>query len=131
MKTPSLSVIAAITAMVITATAQATETNLRAQPLRLAQSIPEEPIYGSQMMTEQERNEHRAQLRSAATEQERDQIRRTHHDQMRARAKERGVTLPEEPPPRGQGLGPGPGAGPGSGAGAGPGSGAGPRGGGR
>ena len=90
-------------------------------PLLLAQSIPEEPVYGSQMMTDQERNEHRAQLRAAKSEEERDQIRRAHHDHMRQRAQERGVTLPEEPAARGggTGLGPGPGAGPGAGPGGG------------
>jgi len=96
-------------------------TALAPPPLLLAQSIPEEPVYGSQMMTEQERNEHRAQLRAAKSEEERDQIRRAHHDHMRHRAQERGVTLPEEPAARGggTGLGPGPGAGPGGGMGVG------------
>jgi 1,2-phenylacetyl-CoA epoxidase catalytic subunit len=70
-------------------------------------------------MTEQERNEHRAQLRAAKSEEEREQIRRAHHDHMRHRAQERGMTLPDEPPARGggTGLGPGPGVGPGGGAG--------------
>lgn len=97
------------------------DTTLSPLPLLLAQSIPEEPVYGSQMMTEQERNEHRTQLRAAKSEEERDQIRRAHHDHMRQRAQERGVTLPEEPAARGggTGLGPGPGAGPGAGPGGG------------
>jgi hypothetical protein len=102
----------------------ASENRGTALPILLAQSIPEEPVYGSQMMTEQERNEHRAQLRAAKSEEEREQIRRAHHDHMRQRAQERGMTLPDEPPARGggTGLGPGPGAGPGTG----PGGGAGP-----
>lgn len=97
----------------------ASENRSTALPILLAQSIPEEPVYGSQMMTEQERNEHRAQLRAAKSEEEREQIRRAHHDHMRHRAQERGMTLPDEPPARGggTGLGPGPGAGPGGGAG--------------
>ena len=97
----------------------ASENRGAALSILLAQSIPEEPVYGSQMMTEQERNEHRAQLRAAKSEEEREQIRRAHHDHMRHRAQERGMTLPDEPPARGggTGLGPGPGAGPGGGAG--------------
>lgn len=101
------------------AVAHASEARRFTTPLLLAQAIPEEPIYGAQMMTEQERSEHRAALRAAKNEQEREQIRRTHHDHMQSRAKERGVTLPDEPPPRGagRGMGPGPGMGPGSGPG--------------
>lgn len=95
----------------------ASETRGTALPILLAQSIPEEPVYGSQMMTEQERNEHRAQLRAAPSEEAREQIRRAHHDHMRQRAQERGITLPEEPPARGSGTGFGPGPGGGAGTG--------------
>jgi hypothetical protein len=69
----------------------------------------QETIYGSQLMTEQERAEHRDRMRAAKTDQEREKIRLDHHKKMQARAKERGVTLPEEPPPRGGGQGKGPG----------------------
>lgn len=71
------------------------------------------PIYGSQLMSNQERIEHRNKMRSAKTAEEREQIRVQHHDQMQLRAKERGVNLPETPPPRGsgQGRGMGPGGG--------------------
>lgn len=62
-------------------------------------------IYGSELMTEQERNLHREQMRNAKTEQERKQIQNEHHQLMQKRAKERGVTLPETPPPRGMGPG--------------------------
>ena len=58
-------------------------------------------------MTQQERNEFRARMRAAKTVQEREQIRNQHHEQMQIRAKERGVTLPDEPPARGGGMGPG------------------------
>lgn len=78
-------------------------------------------IYGSQLMTRQERNEFRARMRAAKTVQEREQIRNQHHEQMQIRAKERGVTLPDEPPARGGGMGPG--AGGGMGGGMGPGGG--------
>lgn len=69
------------------------------------------PIYGSQIMTNQERIEHRAKLRAAKTAQEREQVRLEHHEQMKLRAKERGVALPDEPPAQGGGMGPGGGMG--------------------
>jgi hypothetical protein len=72
-------------------------------------------IYGSQLMTQQERNEYRARMRSAQSLQEREQIRAEHHERMRVRAKERGVMLPDQPPARGRMMGPGGGMGPGSG----------------
>jgi hypothetical protein len=87
------------------------------------------PIYGSQLMTSQERIEYRNRMRAAKTAKEREQIRLEHHAQMQERAKERGVTLPDEPPARGLGRGMGPGAGMGGGAGPGAGSGMGPGGG--
>lgn len=76
-------------------------------------------IYGSQLMTKQERNEFRNRMRSAKTAEEREQIRAEHHERMMVRAKERGVTLPDDPPARGMGPGgamsPGGGMGPGGG----------------
>lgn len=81
----------------------------------------DEPIYGSQLMTNQERMEHRTKMSTAKTAQEREQVRVEHHEQMQLRAKERGVTLPDTPPARGagmrQGMGPGGGMGGGMGAG--------------
>jgi hypothetical protein len=72
-------------------------------------------------MTPQERAEFRVKMRGAKTQQERDQIRAEHHTEMQARAKEKGVTLPDEPPGRGprmgRGMGPGQGMGPGAGQG--------------
>ncbi|WP_248280628.1 hypothetical protein, partial [Aromatoleum aromaticum] len=66
------------------------------------------PVYGSQIMTPQERAEHRDRMRAARTLEEREQIRAEHHERMVERAKERGVTLPDEPPMRGRGMmGPG------------------------
>lgn len=86
----------------------------------------QEQIYGSQLMTRQERDEYRAQMRAATTAQEREQIREQHHERMKERARAQGVTLPDEPPPRrggkgtargGMGSGGGVGAGPGGGRG--------------
>lgn len=71
----------------------------------------EEMIYGSQLMTQQERLEYRDKMRAAKTQAERDQLRQEHHDAMQARAKAQGKTLPAEPPPRGTGPGMGPGGG--------------------
>jgi len=76
------------------------------------------PIYGSQLMTQQERNEFRDRMHAAKTEQEREQIRKEHHEKMQLRAKEKGVALPDEPPAPGRGMRPGGGGmGPGMGGG--------------
>jgi hypothetical protein len=90
-------------------------------------------IYGSQLMTKQERIQYRSRLRTAKTAQEREQIRMEHHEQMQARARERGLTLPDMPPAVGGGMGPGGGGGmaPGGGMGGGMGPGGGMGGGGR
>ena len=69
-------------------------------------------IYGGRMMTPAERDEYRARLRAATTAEERDRIRAEHHEQMKMRAKERGIILPDEPggrdePGPGHGMGPG------------------------
>jgi hypothetical protein len=91
------------------------------------QGSAQDRIYGSQLMTAQERQEFRSRMRSAKTTREREQIRAEHHERMKVRAKERGVTIPDEPPVRGGGMGPGSGMGPGGGmgprSGMGPGSG--------
>lgn len=81
-----------------------------------AQTPKSEPIYGSQLMTQQERAEYRAKMSAAETVEEQEQIRKEHHEQMQERAQARGVTLPDEPPARGGGMGPGGGGmGPGGG----------------
>lgn len=72
------------------------------------QQRDQERIYGSQLMTEQERIEYRNQMRSKRTEQERETLRQEHHQRMMDRAKERGIQLPDEPPQgAGRGMGPG------------------------
>ncbi len=68
----------------------------------------QERIYGSQLMTLKERNAYRAKMRAAKTAKDRERIRNEHHEQMKMRAKERGVTLPDMPPAAGGGMmGPG------------------------
>jgi hypothetical protein len=79
-------------------------------------------VYGSQLMTKEERTEYRAKMHAAKTAEEREQIRNEHHERMKVRAQERGVTLPDEPPVRGGGMGPR-GAGMEAGGGMGPGGG--------
>lgn len=92
-----------------------------------AQKQAQEQIYGSQLMTEQERATHQAKMRSAKTNEEREQIRAQHHKEMQVRAKQQGVTLPAEPPAQGMGGGMGPGGGAGMGGGMGSGGGGGGR----
>ncbi len=82
-------------------------------------------VRGSQIMTQQERAEHRVKMRSAKSREERERIRREHHEEMKKRAKERGAKIPDNPPAQRGGMGPGRMNG---GAGMGPGGGMGPRG---
>jgi hypothetical protein len=46
-------------------------------------------------------------MSAAKTAKEREQIRNEHHERMKERTVERGLTLPEGPPARGCGMGPG------------------------
>jgi hypothetical protein len=62
------------------------------------QTQQQDRIYGSQLMTQQERLEYRTRMREATSAEEREQIRKEHHEQMRERAREQGITLPDEPP---------------------------------
>lgn len=80
---------------------------LAADQERAQESVQkQEQIYGSQLMTQQERAEYRAKMHTANTAEEREQIRMEHHERMKERAAERGVPLTEEPPARGRGMGP-------------------------
>jgi hypothetical protein len=81
-------------------------------------AMAQDRIYGSQLMTAEERNAYRERMKQAKTPAERDRIRKAHHADMQQRAKERGVTLPEQPRSRatkagrsGEGRGPRGGAG--------------------
>jgi hypothetical protein len=80
-----------------------------------AQTQTRQQVYGSQLMTPQERTELRARMWAAQSAQQREQIRAEHHARMQARARERGVILPDRPPGYGYGGGMGPGMGPGMG----------------
>jgi len=61
---------------------------------------------GRKLMTEDEWKEHRAKMRGM-TPEERSRYREETHKQMMERAKEKGITVPETPGPRGP-KGPGP-----------------------
>lgn len=74
-----------------------------------------EKIYGSQLMTQQERQEHRTKMQSMKTKEERERYRMEHHKKIQERAKQQGVTLPDKPPTSGSGMGNGRGSGGGRG----------------
>lgn len=77
----------------------------------------EQQVYGSQLMTQQERMEHRTKMQSMNTMEERERYRMEHHKKMQQRAKQQGVTLPDEPLMRKKGMGDGRGMGGGPGGG--------------
>lgn len=61
------------------------------------QSKAQNQVYGSQLMTREERIEYRAKMRSLKTKEERDALRMEHHQKMQERAKNMGKTLPDMP----------------------------------
>lgn len=75
----------------------------------------QEQIYGSQLMTQQERAEYRNKMLSATTVEAREQVRAEHHERMQERARAQGLSMPDQPPAAGAGMGPGGGAGQGRG----------------
>ena len=81
--------------------------------------MADEPIYGSQLMTQQERQEYRTKMQSLKTKEERERFRIEHHEKMQERAKAQGLTLPDKPPAVGGGMGTGVGSGGASGSGGG------------
>lgn len=74
------------------------------------QAQDQDRIYGSELMTRQERIEYHNRMRTMKTQQERETFRQEHHQLMQERAKAQGKTLPDMPP---AGMGPGSGMGPG------------------
>lgn len=68
-------------------------------------------VYGSQLMSKQERIEHRNKIQNAKTAKEREKIRHEHHQLMKARAKKQGVELPDKPASMGHHREMGPGKG--------------------
>ncbi len=81
-----------------------------------------EEVFGRELMTQQELQEHRQTMRNLNTEAERAQYQQQHHERMLQRARERGVELKNG---MGRGMGSGQGMGGGQGKGASQGKGAG------
>lgn len=109
-----LSTLALCIFMAMAASAQAVD---QTRTTRQTQTQDQERVYGSEIMTPQERNEYHNRMRVLKTEQEREAFRLEHHKLMQERAKAQGKTLPDMPP---AGMGPGM-MGPGPGSGMGPG----------
>jgi hypothetical protein len=65
------------------------------------------PMYGEQLFSQQERDDYRKRMQEAKTPEERAKIRDEARALADARAKEKGITLPEPRGPRGPGPGPG------------------------
>ena len=78
-----------------------------------------EPIFGSQLMTQEERLQFRNQMQNATSVEEREKIRIQHRELMLERAKAQGVILSDTPMMMRNGAGKGPGMnnGPSSGSG--------------
>jgi len=78
----------------------------QAQAQQKTQDKAQKPelIYGSQLMTREERTEYRAKMRSLKTKEEREALRMEHHQKMQERAKAKGKTLPDMPPAQGSGM---------------------------
>lgn len=62
------------------------------------------PVFGRQLMTQEELQEHHRMMQSLDTPEARQEYREQHHQRMLERARERGVTLPEEPGMPGKGM---------------------------
>ncbi len=67
-------------------------------------AMAQETIYGSELMTERERMEHREKMRSFRNDEEKEQYRKEHHERMRKRAEEKGMKLPDGPGPMRKGM---------------------------
>lgn len=66
-------------------------------PMLADEKADEEHIFGSELMTEEERNEYRERLREAKTGQERERIRAEHRKRMQECSRERNVPLKDKP----------------------------------
>ena len=72
--------------------------------LAVDQEQTQKQVTGKELMTEQERAEHHTRMRAAKTQEEREQIRKQQHERMKQRAKERGLSIPDEPPAKSGGT---------------------------
>ena len=126
MKTPRSSISKTAAVIVIVSATAWSSVGVHAQD----QTQTPTQVYGHQLMTDAERTAYQTKMRTLKTTAERDAFRLEHHDQMKARAAEKGLTLPDAPmmnktgkgqasPSTGQGSAGSPGAGGGGGKGAG------------
>ena len=75
--------------------AAATVTSVRVQAQDPATTQAQ--VYGSQLMTDAERTAFQTKMRTLKTTAEKDAFRTEHHELMKVRAAEKGVTLPDAP----------------------------------
>ena len=75
--------------------AAATVTSVRVQAQDPATTQAQ--VYGSQLMTDAERTAYQTKMRTLKTTAEKDAFRTEHHELMKVRAAEKGVTLPDAP----------------------------------
>ena len=85
--------------LLITAGAQAQTVPLPEQAGTV--TAPKPLLRGWQLMSDDERTHYRATMRGLETPEERERLRRSIHEAMKIRARERGLMLPDEPPVRG------------------------------
>ncbi len=76
---------------------QGSATAVTGSDVTKAASAGDQQVYGWQLMTPAERDAYRSQMRSLHTQRERDALRMQHHEEMRKRAAEQGMTLPDMP----------------------------------
>ena len=77
-----------------------TQTRTEAQTQTRA-GAAQEPVYGANLMTEQEQANYRKQLDNAKTDADRERIRAEHQTAIQKRARERGVAVPPVTPAQG------------------------------
>lgn len=59
---------------------------------------------GRQVMSPQERDEQRSKMQNANSREEQERIRAEHHEEMKGRAQDKGLSIPDTPPSRRQGI---------------------------
>jgi len=79
--------------LAVIATAAVTSVSVQAQDPATTQA----QVYGSQLMTDAERTAYQTKMRTLKTTAEKDAFRTEHHELMKVRAAEKGVTLPDAP----------------------------------
>lgn len=76
-----------------------------AQDQAQEQNQQQKRVFGWDLMTPEERAQHRETMRNMKTEEEREAYRMEHHKRMMERAKQKGVELPPYKPGMGMGGG--------------------------